>query len=134
MHTEIEQLFKLMWIRPFHNLLRLANFSSKQRPGYISIKLEYLVFHCSISRLVWLGSLFYMHYNVSKSRLQSGSHSLPPPLTVILHKPNSGFSQTHKIGNIGIIVNFVFSEIWGFLLYLEYLLLVNIKLDIIEYY
>ena len=44
---------------------------------------------------------------------------------------DSGFSQTHKIGNIGIIANFVFPEIRGFLLYLQYLLLVNIKLDII---
>ena len=40
------------------------------------------------------------------------------------------FSQTHKMGNIGIIANFVFTEICSFLLYLHYMMLVNVKLDI----
>ena len=41
-----------------------------------------------------------------------------------------GFSQTHKIGNIGIIANFVFPKICSFLLYSNYMMLVNVKLDI----
>ena len=43
---------------------------------------------------------------------------------------HSWFSQTHKIGNIGIIANFVFPEICSFLLYLHYMMLVNVKLDV----
>ena len=35
----------------------------------------------------------------------------------------------HKNGNIGIIVNFVFSYICSFLLYLKHIILVNVKLD-----
>ena len=42
----------------------------------------------------------------------------------------SRFSQTHKIGNIGIIANFVFLDICSFLLYLHYMVLINVKLDI----
>ena len=38
----------------------------------------------------------------------------------------------HKIGNIGIIGNFVFKNNCGFVLYLEHFMLVSIKLDIIE--
>ena len=41
-----------------------------------------------------------------------------------------GFSQTHKIGNIGIIANFVFTYICSSLPYLQYMVLVDIKLDI----
>ena len=43
---------------------------------------------------------------------------------------HSGFSQTHKIGKIGIIVNFTFPYICSFLLNLQYMMLVNMKLDI----
>ena len=41
-------------------------------------------------------------------------------------------SQTHKIGNIGIIAIFVLQEICSFLLYLHYMMLVNVKVDINE--
>ena len=41
-----------------------------------------------------------------------------------------GVSQTHIIGNIGITSNFVFSEIFSFLLYLHYMMLANAKLDV----
>ena len=43
---------------------------------------------------------------------------------------HSGFSQTHKVG---IIVNFVFPYICYFLLHLQQIMLVNLKLDISEY-
>ena len=43
---------------------------------------------------------------------------------------HSGFSQTHKIGNIGINANLVFPYIWSFLLYLQHIMLVNNKLCI----
>ena len=43
---------------------------------------------------------------------------------------DSGFSKTNKIGNIAIMVNFVFQNIRGFLLYLHNMLLVNVKLDV----
>ena len=43
---------------------------------------------------------------------------------------HSSFSQTHKVGNVGIIANFVFPYICGFLLYLHQLMLVNVKLEI----
>ena len=46
---------------------------------------------------------------------------------------DSWFSQTHKIANIGIIANFVSPHICSFLLYLQYIMLVNIKLDICGY-
>ena len=36
----------------------------------------------------------------------------------------------HKIGNVGIIAKFVFPHICSFLLYLQHMMLVNIKLDI----
>ena len=42
----------------------------------------------------------------------------------------SRFSQTHKVGNIGIIANFVFLEIRSFLLSLDFIMLVKVKLDI----
>ena len=42
----------------------------------------------------------------------------------------SGFSQTHKIGNIGIIANFEFPYVCSFLLSLQYMILVNMKVDI----
>ena len=45
----------------------------------------------------------------------------------------SGFSRTHKIANIGIIANFVFLYICSFLLYLHYVMLVNVTLDISGY-
>ena len=42
------------------------------------------------------------------------------------------FSQTHKIGNIGIVCNFVLPYIYicSFLLYLQHMMLVNMKTDI----
>ena len=44
---------------------------------------------------------------------------------------HSSFSQTHKVGNVGIIANFVFPYIGNFLLYLHnYIILVNVKLEI----
>ena len=49
-------------------------------------------------------------------------HILPPW--------NSGFSQTDKVGSIGIIANFVLLYICGFLLNLQHIMLVNVKLDI----
>ena len=42
---------------------------------------------------------------------------------------NSGFSQTPKICNIGIIANFVFPYICHLLPYLHQMILVNVKLD-----
>ena len=44
---------------------------------------------------------------------------------------HSGFSQTHKIGNIGINVNFVVPYIYSFVLYLQTIMLFNVKLGII---
>ena len=41
----------------------------------------------------------------------------------------SGFSQTHKIGNIGIIANFVSPYIYSFLPYLHHMVFANVKLD-----
>ena len=49
---------------------------------------------------------------------------------VLLH---SGLSQTHKIGNIGVILYFVFPYICNFLLYLQHMILVNAKLNICGY-
>ena len=46
---------------------------------------------------------------------------------------HSGFSQTHKIGNIGIISNFLFPYICSFLLYLHHMMIVNVTLDITGY-
>ena len=43
------------------------------------------------------------------------------------------FSQTQKIGNVGIITNFVFPYIYWFLLYLIIMMLVNVKLDLRGY-
>ena len=43
------------------------------------------------------------------------------------------FSQTHKIGNIGIIANFVFRYACSFNPYLHCMMLVNVKLDISGY-
>ena len=42
----------------------------------------------------------------------------------------SRFSQTHRIGYIGVIANEVLSYICSFLLYLYHVILVNLKLDI----
>ena len=42
----------------------------------------------------------------------------------------SGFSQTHKIGNIGIIAKFEFPYFCSFLLSLQHMILVNMKVDI----
>ena len=39
----------------------------------------------------------------------------------------------YKIGNIAIIVNFVFPYIFCFLFYLQHMMLVNVKLDISGY-
>ena len=43
------------------------------------------------------------------------------------------FSQKHKIGNIGIIANFAFPYICSFLLNLQHMMLVNVKLGITWY-
>ena len=43
--------------------------------------------------------------------------------------PNRGFHM-HKIANIAIIVNFVLRYICSFLLYLQHMVLVNMKIDI----
>ena len=40
------------------------------------------------------------------------------------------FSQAHKVGNVGVIANFIFLYISSFLLYLHQLMLVNVKLEI----
>ena len=40
------------------------------------------------------------------------------------------FSQTHKVVNIGIIVNFVFPNISSSLHHLHHMMLVNVKLDV----
>ena len=45
----------------------------------------------------------------------------------------SSFSQTHKVGNVGIIANFVFLLIGSFLLYFYHLMHVNVKLEIKGY-
>ena len=45
----------------------------------------------------------------------------------------SSFSQLHKIGNVGIIANFVFPYVCSFLLYLHQLILINWKLEIKEH-
>ena len=42
--------------------------------------------------------------------------------------PYSSFSQIHKVGNVGIIANFIFPYISSFLLHLDQLMLVNVKL------
>ena len=49
---------------------------------------------------------------------------------LILH---SCFSQSHKIGNAGIIANFVFPYICNFRLYLQQMMSVNVKLEIKGY-
>ena len=43
---------------------------------------------------------------------------------------DSSFSQTHKVGNVGIIANFVFPYICSFLLCWHQLMLVNMKMEI----
>ena len=48
----------------------------------------------------------------------------------VLYISFSSFSQTHKVGNVGIIANFVFPYIFSFLLYLHQLMLVNVRLEI----
>ena len=55
------------------------------------------------------------------------SHSQLPDGTF---KSQSGFSQTHKIGNIGINSSFVFLHIWSFILWFYHMMLVNFKLDV----
>ena len=44
-----------------------------------------------------------------------------------------GFSQTHKIEKIAIIGNFVFPYICSFLLYLQNIMLVNVKLMLVDF-
>ena len=46
---------------------------------------------------------------------------------------NSSFSKSYKIGNIGIIANFVFPYICSCLLYLYKMMLVSVKLDVCGY-
>ena len=48
----------------------------------------------------------------------------------VIDSSQSDFSQMHKIGKIDIIANFVFSYICSFFLYLQRMMLVNMKLDI----
>ena len=48
-------------------------------------------------------------------------------VTVLIH---STFSQTHKIGNIGINANFAFPYICSFLDYSHHMILVNVTLNI----
>ena len=43
------------------------------------------------------------------------------------------FSQTHKIGNIGIIANYIYSHICSFLLYFDHMMLVNVKVNVSGY-
>ena len=50
----------------------------------------------------------------------------------IVYWPLSGFSRTHKIGNIGIIANFLFSHISSSF-FICTMMLVNVKLDISGY-
>ena len=45
------------------------------------------------------------------------------------HVLQSSFSQTHKVDNVGIIANFVFSYICSFLLHLHQLIVINMKLE-----
>ena len=53
---------------------------------------------------------------------------IPRTIKVSLnYQQHSCFSQSHKVGNIGIIVNFVFPYIPSFLLYLQQMLSVNVK-------
>ena len=46
---------------------------------------------------------------------------------------HSSFSQTDKIGNVGSIANFVILYIFSFILYLQHIMLVNVKLDVSRY-
>ena len=46
-------------------------------------------------------------------------------MTKILDK--SSFSQSHKVGNVGIIANFVFQHIGSFQLHLPQVMLINVK-------
>ena len=46
---------------------------------------------------------------------------------------NTGFSQTHTIGNFDTIANLMFPYICSFFLYLYDIMLINTKLDISEY-
>ena len=52
------------------------------------------------------------------------------PKKMNIQPMQSGFSQTHKIGNIDIIANFTFPYICSFLLYLQHMMLINVILDI----
>ena len=57
---------------------------------------------------------------------------LSPPITVTLSgfsQTHSTFSHSHKVGNNGIVANFVFPFICSFLHYFELEVLVNVKLD-----
>ena len=51
----------------------------------------------------------------------------------MLNINRSGFSWTHKIGNIGIYANHVFPYIYCFHPYLYHMLLVNVKLNVTGY-
>ena len=54
----------------------------------------------------------------------------PMSCQVTISQSQSSFSQTYKIGNVGIIANFVFPFICSFLLYLYQLMFVNVQLEI----
>ena len=45
----------------------------------------------------------------------------------------SRFSQTHTIGNIAIIANFLSTYIYSFLLYLQHMMEINVKSDASRY-
>ena len=65
-------------------------------------------------------------------KIQSAWARLDPPMNHFHggHHLQTGFTQTHKIGNIGIIANFVFPHICSLLLYWQHMMLVNVILDI----
>ena len=48
-------------------------------------------------------------------------------------KSHSFFSQSHKVGNVGIIANFVFPYFCSFLLYLQQMMSIKAKLEIKGY-
>ena len=55
-----------------------------------------------------------------------------PQILRVLQLNYTRFSQTHKVGNIGIIADFVFLRICSFLPYLHQLIVLNMKVEIKE--
>ena len=60
----------------------------------------------------------------SHARIECGYHLRRPKQRLDI------FTNTHRIGNIGILANFLFRYICSFLLYFHIMMLVNVKLDI----